>query len=236
MQNEKVVEVKTCKHCFCNFEITDKDLEFYEKVSPIFAWKKYNIPTPTLCPDCRQQRRLSFRNERKLYKRTCDASWRSIVSIYSPDKPCKVYDQEIWWSDKWEPMDYWRDFDFSRWFFEQFDELMKEVPKRALVRWTWCENCEYASWIWWSKSCYLVFETSNATNCCYWRSMNFSENCVDCSNVTECIWCYEIIDCKNCYNCYFSQNTINSKNSYYLYNCKNCDNCFCCSNLDNRLV
>jgi len=35
-QNEKVVETKICKHCSCTFNITDKDLEFYEKISPIF--------------------------------------------------------------------------------------------------------------------------------------------------------------------------------------------------------
>jgi hypothetical protein len=37
MQEEKIIETKTCKHCEARFEITDKDLEFYEKVSPIFA-------------------------------------------------------------------------------------------------------------------------------------------------------------------------------------------------------
>jgi hypothetical protein len=73
-QNEKVVETKVCNHCNTKFDITDKDLEFYEKISPIFNDKKYSIPTPTLCPDCRQQRRLTFRNERKLYKRKCDAT------------------------------------------------------------------------------------------------------------------------------------------------------------------
>ncbi len=35
-ENEKVVEIKQCKHCSCKFDISDKDLEFYEKVSPIF--------------------------------------------------------------------------------------------------------------------------------------------------------------------------------------------------------
>ncbi|USN59161.1 MAG: hypothetical protein H6767_03615 [Candidatus Peribacteria bacterium] len=33
---EKIVETKTCKHCSVSFDITDKDLEFYEKVSPVF--------------------------------------------------------------------------------------------------------------------------------------------------------------------------------------------------------
>jgi uncharacterized protein YbaR (Trm112 family) len=104
--SEKLVETKSCKHCNTSFPITDKDLEFYEKISPVFAGKKYSIPTPTLCPDCRQQRRLSFRNERKLYKRNCDATGKSIISIYSPDKPYKVYNQDFWLSDKWDPFSY----------------------------------------------------------------------------------------------------------------------------------
>jgi hypothetical protein len=92
MQNEKVVETKICKHCESNFEITDKDLEFYEKVSPIFKiplnpplkkgevtkeqgdFVKFLIPTPKLCPSCRHIRRLCWRNERKLYHRKCDFS------------------------------------------------------------------------------------------------------------------------------------------------------------------
>ncbi len=112
--NEKVVETKQCKKCDVSFEITDKDLEFYDKISPIFNGEKYSIPTPKLCPDCRQQRRLSFRNERKLYKRKCDATGKNIVSIYSPGKPYKVYNSDFWWSDSWDAMDYGKDFDFNK--------------------------------------------------------------------------------------------------------------------------
>jgi len=35
-ENEKIVETKICKYCGLSFDITDKDLEFYEKVSPSF--------------------------------------------------------------------------------------------------------------------------------------------------------------------------------------------------------
>ena len=104
--DEHLVEERVCKHCSVVFPITDKDMEFYEKVSPVFGGKRYTIPAPTLCPDCRQQRRLSFRNERKLYKRKCDATGKDIISIYSPDKPYTVYHQDYWWSDKWNPLDY----------------------------------------------------------------------------------------------------------------------------------
>jgi hypothetical protein len=33
---EKVVETKICKKCNTKFDITDKDLEFYKKISPKF--------------------------------------------------------------------------------------------------------------------------------------------------------------------------------------------------------
>ena len=116
-------------------------MEFYSKISPAFpsfgvtktrdgvvASKRYTIPPPTLCPDCRQQRRLTFRNERKLYKRKCDATGKDIVSNYSPDKPYTIYTQEYWWSDKWDAMSYGREFDFSRSAMEQMEELQKSVP------------------------------------------------------------------------------------------------------------
>ena len=35
-ENEKIVETKVCKHCRKNFNITNKDLEFLEKISPSF--------------------------------------------------------------------------------------------------------------------------------------------------------------------------------------------------------
>ena len=86
---------KDCKNCGAKFEIEDEDLQFYEKISPEFNGKKYLIPPPTFCPTCRHQRRIAFRNERSLYKRTCDFSKKNIISMYSQDKPYKIYDQEV---------------------------------------------------------------------------------------------------------------------------------------------
>jgi Zn ribbon nucleic-acid-binding protein len=114
MKEEKVVQIKQCKLCNFSFKITDKDLEFYDKISPVFSspdstesgLKKFQIPTPTLCPDCRQQRRLSWRNERKLYRRKSDITGKDVVSIYSPDKKCRIYESSYWWGDKWNALDY----------------------------------------------------------------------------------------------------------------------------------
>lgn len=202
--NETLVETKVCKHCNVSFPITNKDLEFYEKVSPVFNGQKYQIPTPTLCPDCRQQRRLVWRNDRKLYKRKCDATGRDIISIYSPDKPFKVYHQDEWWSDHWDPMDYGKDFDFGRGFFEQFDALIKEVPiisaqnKNSL-------NCDYSNGCIGSKDCYLSNTTHNSEDIHYSSWILRSNNCIDCLRSTD----------------------IN--NSYNAVNCHSSDNLFCCT-------
>jgi Zn ribbon nucleic-acid-binding protein len=72
-KDEEIIEIKNCKNCNSSFEITDKDLEFYEKVSPSFNGKKYLIPSPTFCPRCREQRRMSFFNQTNLYKNNCNS-------------------------------------------------------------------------------------------------------------------------------------------------------------------
>ena len=93
--NDPIIQWKVCTVSGTEFPITQSDLDFYEKISPTFAGQKFAIPTPTLCPEERQRRRLSFRNERRLYKRKCDLTGKDIVSIYSPEKPYKVYDQSV---------------------------------------------------------------------------------------------------------------------------------------------
>ncbi|MDP3976377.1 MAG: hypothetical protein Q8P95_05695, partial [bacterium] len=100
-----------CIDCHQSFEIRDQDREFY---------KKFDAPDPVQCPECRLQHRLQFRNERTFYYRTSSLSGQKLISIYAPDSPHVVYSAEEWWSDTWDGMQYGRDFDFSRPFFEQF--------------------------------------------------------------------------------------------------------------------
>ena len=250
---EKVVETKSCRHCGVKFDITNKDLEFYEKVSPIFNletglgkerpvsdnepikdlwnWKvKYLIPTPTLCPDCRAQRRLSWRNEIKLYKRNCDATWKQIVSIYSPDKPYKVYEQDFWWSDKWDSISYAKDFDFNRLFFDQFWDLLLEVPMQNII---WANNINswYCNLAADNKNCYLISESSNNEDSYYWYWLQKSKDCVDTWFMLLCENCYESESCFSCINCFYIFNCNDCTYSYYLEDCIWCANCFWCVNL-----
>ena len=148
----------TCTQCSAAFEVTKDDLTFYEKVSPVIAGKTYLIPPPTLCPDCRRQRRLTFRNERTLYHRKCDKTGKQIISIYAPDPEVIVYAKDEWWGDGWDAKSYGKEFDFSRPFFPQFRELQKKVPSMSLQQ-EHNENSDYTSNVSHLKNCYLLFSS-----------------------------------------------------------------------------
>ena len=164
--NDPIVERRTCKVSGQPFAIFQSDKKFYDKISPVFNGVRYNIPRPTLCPEERERRRFVFRNERKLYHRKCDITGKNIISIYSEDKPYKVYAQEAWRSDAWDPMTYGRAFDFTKPFFQQFGELFREIPKIALYI-TDCTNSEYNNHFGNSKNCYLNFGSRDNEDCLY---------------------------------------------------------------------
>lgn len=225
---------KTCKSCNLQFEINNEDLNFLEKIAPIFNGKKYEIPAPTFCPDCRQQRRLCWRNERNLYKRKCDATGKEIISNISPDKPFKVYDRAYWLSDKWNPLDYGRDFDFSKTFTENFAALQKEVPRFSLQQQDPMENSIYCSFASNCKNCYFLFDSDFCEDCLYCNVIKNSRTCTDCSFISECELCYECINCKNCYNVKFTRNCVNCSDSLFLESCIGCRNCAFSTNLHNK--
>ncbi len=231
---EKTIQTKNCKHCNSNFEITNKDMEFYNKVSPVSEWKKYQIPTPTLCPDCRNQRRLCWRNERNLYRRDCDATGKEIISIYSPDKEVKVYSQEEWWSDNWDALDYWIDFDFNKSFFEQFWELISKVPVYAIMN-SNTQKSEYCNYIYWAKDSYLSFVVYwDSERIFYWNWIFWSTNLFDCDNCQYCEQNYYCVDNLKSYNCFYSHYLSNSDNCYYSRNLTWCSFCIGCANLSNK--
>lgn len=215
---------KNCKQCGAKFEITDKDLEFYGRIS---------VDIPTLCSNCRLQRRLAFRNERFLYHRKCDLTGKAIISVYRPDSPYKVYLQDEWWGDKWDSLDFGLDFDFSRSFFDQFAELMKIVPRRNLIYFQ-NENSEYTNVCSNNKDCYLLFSSDYNQGCLYVSNLQKCVDCVDCSLGSESELCYECFNFHHCYQCLFSSNIENCSNCFNVYDCKGCQNCTFSSGLRSK--
>ena len=228
---------KTCNNHWCqqSFEITDDDLVFYEKVSPVFNGKRELIPPPTLCPECRQQRRTAVTNQLNLYERKCDLTGSSIISNVHPDAPYKVYRQHDWHSDAWSALDMGRDYDFNHSFFEQWDDLCHSVPRPSLfVGYEFDENAAYTNHAGKNKDCYLIFDSDENRGCYYSYSLNSCQNCVDCFRVRRSELCYECIDCVRCYGSMYLQDCDNCHSSMFLKNCTGCSDCLMCSNVKNK--
>ena len=233
LRNGRVIQTKQCKHCWASFDIIDKDLEFYDKISPTFGWKKYKIPSPTLCPDCRHQRRLSFRNERNLYKNTCGKTGKQVISSISPDKEYTIFHQEEWWKDNRNPLDYGIDIDLNKSFFEQFDALLKKVPRPALNVIN-NENSPYINQCGYTKDSYLCFDCDYSQNCLYSSDITNSEYMVDVLFADVSQIAYESANIQNCYKVFYSFQCKDSNNLYFCYNLTGCNNCFWSVNLRNR--
>ncbi len=192
-----------------------------------------DVLPPTHCPECRQRRRLNWRGERKMYNRKCDLCGKQIISIFAPDKPYQVYCRECWWSDAWDPRKFGQEFDFSRPFFDQFEELLKKTP--LLFSWN-IEgvNSEYNNNVSYLKNCYLMSSSNYSEDCYYGYFINDSKNCVDCASVKKSELCYECVECVGCYNLKLSQNCINCTDSWFLQNCISCKDCFGSINLRHK--
>lgn len=212
---------KTCKICGTAFEITDQDITIY---------KKLDVPFPTLCPEDRHKRKMAFRNERFLYKRACNLCNKEVVSIYSHETDFPVFCNACWWSDKWDPLKFGVDFDFSKSFFEQFSTLIKNVPKCALDNFDQ-ENAEYCNFSCHNKNCYMLFGSWFNEKSMYGHSILHGLEINDSLYSNKCRYGYELIDCEECYELFYAQNCTSCSQSYFLFDCRNCQNCIFSCNL-----
>ncbi|MDO8530375.1 MAG: hypothetical protein Q7S10_03165 [bacterium] len=214
-------EDRQCQNCKNPFTIEPGDFDFYQKVK---------VPAPTFCPECRLQRRLSFRNERILYKRACDLCKKEVISAYHSKGENVVYCQQCWYSDAWDPLAMGKDYDFSRTFFEQFNELSRKVPRASLIN-SNSVNSEYTHLAADSKDCYLLFESSNNERCNHSYWMQQSKDCLDCAFVNNSELCYETFVAWNCYKLFFSKECRDCADSYFLQDCVGLTNCYGCVGL-----
>lgn len=201
---------KPCLQCGSVFDIFQEDIDFY---------KKLRVPAPKLCPECRKQRRFGFYNNiLKFYKKDCAAhQGEKVISTFPTESPYKIFDLNYWWSDKWGGEDYGRDYDFSKPFFEQFQDLNLVVPHPAITHyWKGVVDSPYSISIIEAKNCYLssVGAAMENVNYSYWVGWH-SKDCFDSLNIGACENCYELITCAKCYNCRFCQNCGNCIDSAF---------------------
>jgi hypothetical protein len=219
-------ETRQCQKCKNDFTIESEDFNFYEKIK---------VPPPTWCPSCRMVRRLLWRNEHSLFRRPNAEEGKDnlIISVYHPDAKIKTYDKEMWWSDRWDPCTYGKDYDFAKPFFEQFKELIEVVPHIALSD-SKSVDSSYCNVTVEMKNCYLVTASWTCEDSMYSNRLSgckFTNDSYLCYN-TE--FGYENVYCRDSNRLFFSRESETCLDSYFLYDCRNCSDCILCSNLRNK--
>ena len=217
-------ETRNCQNCKNDFIVEQEDFLFYEKMQ---------VPPPTFCPNCRFQRRASFRNEDVLFRNKSAKSGKEIITLIPPESGLKVYDEPEWWSDDWDPTEYARDYDFDIPFFAQFFELMKDVPawSRDVINMV---NSDYSANAGYLKNCYLLFNSNYTEDSMYGNAIDHSRNCIDNSHVSHSEQCYGSFWLSKCYRTNFSIRSSECRDVWFSSDCKNCSDCFGCVNLTNK--
>ncbi|MBI5220715.1 MAG: hypothetical protein HY978_02685 [Candidatus Liptonbacteria bacterium] len=219
-------EHRTCQNCKSQFTIEPADFDFYRKI---------DVPPPTWCPECRYMRRLSFFNERVLYKRKCDLCSKNIIAMYPADSDLTVYCNSCWWSDAWDPLSFGRKYDPTRTFFAQFRELVRAVPRVCLeVNYPTLINSDYINHSATSKNCYLIFTADYCENVLYSSILANDKDSMDCIMLGESELCYGNINIGKCYTTHFSEDSNSCRDCYFVKDCTGCDNCFGCMGLRNK--
>lgn len=217
-------ETRVCQNCKKDFPIEPEDFEFYTKIK---------VPAPTWCPDCRFLRRMSWRNERFLYRVKDAHNDKEIFSMYPAQAGLKVFEKDFWNSDGWDQNASGREYDFSKPFFEQFKELLKNAPfpNRATVD---LVNSDYSNNATALKNCYLVFASSYVEDSYYSENCAYSKETIDGSSVNNSEVSYECFSNNKCYRGIFSANCEECSDIWFCRDCVNVSNCFGCAGLKNK--
>ncbi|MCX6752325.1 MAG: hypothetical protein NTZ87_02380 [Candidatus Nomurabacteria bacterium] len=216
-------ENKICQNCKKDFTIEPDDFGFYEKIK---------VPPPTFCWQCRAIRRMAFRNMRHFFSRTCDATGAKIFTFIPQGDPKPVYSNDYWRSDKWNPLDYGRDYDFSRPFFEQMRDLYNALPYG--IMWSMeMVNSDYSVSAF-SKNCYLCFDSGYDEDSANNVTVLYSKQCFDGLNMKDCELCYYCLNTNQSFKTFFSRDCTSCVEVWFSQDCVGCINCFGCSGLRNK--
>jgi hypothetical protein len=212
------------KYCEGDFVITADDFVFYDKIK---------VPPPTFCPTCRMIRRFNFRNEGMLFRKKDSNTGQEIFSGFSSFSKVKIYENAYWFSDSWNKVESGRDYDFSKPFFEQFNELLENapIPARSVFN---LVNSDYVNEASECKNVYLSFNLDYVEDSAYLRKIREAKKSFDCYECQAIELCYECSVVNNSYKTFYSMECDNCVDVWFSRDLRGCTDCFGCVGLRNK--
>lgn len=197
--------MSTCLECQKEFDVSAEDKAILDKLE---------LPLPALCGTHALQRRLAYRNERYLYRRNCELCNASVLAQFPVESYAHVYCRDCWYSDKWDPTSYGKEYDPSRSFFEQYRELLQTVPFYHAFWLGQRENCDYANFALGGKDVYMAYSTVESEGVMYSKNTDYSRDILDSAQTVKSELLYDCVDTQNSYH------------SAWLTRCDNCSDCY----------
>jgi hypothetical protein len=230
MEKEYKNLVLGCNKCQQNFTFDKDDFSFYEKMK---------VPVPNVCPDCRFKIRALWRNEMSLYSgQKCNLCQKNIISMYNPKGGYNVYCYDCWFSNDMDARDYALLYNKEKSFFEQFNQLLKKVPKINLYTSSASGqniNSEFINFAGGCKDCYFCFNTDRGEDVMYSRgARKHCTNSLDLYFTIASNLCYEGVNVSKSSSIIYGQNITSCVDCYFVKNCSGLSNCFGCINLRNK--
>src|SRR3989344_5606416 len=215
---------KSCQNCKTLFPIETDDTAFYERIG---------VPAPTWCPRCRMIRRFASVNSWSLFYRNCDKCGKRTLSAYDPAIKRIVYCQPCWWGDSWDGSEYAMDYDPSRPFLEQLQELSEKTPYTALEsEYLTLKNCDYSNALGNCKNCTLAIWADYCENVYHSSILNSVTDVADSLRIFYSTQlCYECIGIDKSYRIFYSQECDSCTDVWFSRNYYSCINCIGCVNL-----
>src|SRR3989344_3138512 len=130
-------------------------------------------------------------------------------------------------------LDYGRDFDFNRPFFEQFKEHRFSVPRIALAN-EMSVNSEYTNQSSKNKNCYMCVACGYNEYCQYSNWLEHCKECLDSWSLGDCELMYEAVFANDSYHCAFVDDIGSCHNVYFCDDVVGCHDCFGCVGLRNK--
>ncbi|MBI4836285.1 MAG: hypothetical protein HY817_03415 [Candidatus Abawacabacteria bacterium] len=224
--------LRTCSITGKAFIVSDAEqahMRKFEELHPLL--KIGDIALPTIHPLEIMRQMQSYVTLNSLFNGISAISGKLLITRYSPILGYKVCTHDEFWGETVDNTAFGKSYDFSRSFFQQWNELLHGVYMQPLVQIN-CNNSPYVDASSHLQNCYMCFGVGESEDCFYCIKSRYplkNRDCIDGVGIVGCELCYSCVDCDNCYACQHCHDCISSVQcfgSYDLIGCKHCFGCY----------
>lgn len=214
------------------FEISEAEQEHVRRLNEVMPQLRGEIPLPEIHPVEAMRRACSHGNYFFLFRGKSVFSGKAQLTRYHPSLHSKISSSAEFWSDQIDNTAIGRDYDFSRSFFEQLEEVFDDSYLLPLIQIN-CEGSDYVNGAKYVRNSYLCFDILESEDCLYCFAHYNGHDNTCCVLSRGSSYCYECLNIDNCYECQHSTDCINCSGCFACFDCIGCHDCFACTGLRN---